>query len=69
MLHDWFQALADCNALPPHAARALIERGFVVLPGPVPDRTNGANGRRVRRRRSVRIRGGRENRQHDDARQ
>ena len=35
-MDDWFHALADCNALPPHAARALIERGFVVLPGPVP---------------------------------
>lgn len=35
-LDDWFHALADSNALPPNAACALSERGFVVLPGPVP---------------------------------
>lgn len=33
---DWFQALAAGTKLPPDAARELDERGFVVLPGPVP---------------------------------
>ena len=46
-MDDWFLALADCNALPPNANRALIGRCFVVLPGPVPGRTNGALGRRM----------------------
>jgi hypothetical protein len=35
-MDDWFDALADSNALPPNAACALSERGFVVLPGLVP---------------------------------
>jgi hypothetical protein len=35
-MDDWLHALADSNALPPNAACALSERGFVVLPGPVP---------------------------------
>jgi hypothetical protein len=36
-MDDWFHALAGCNALSTNAASALIERGFVVLRGPVPD--------------------------------
>ena len=35
-MDDWFHALADNNALPPDAAYELSERGFVVMPGPVP---------------------------------
>jgi len=33
---DWFNAIAAGQELPPNAARELQERGFVVLPGPVP---------------------------------
>lgn len=32
----WFSALAADGELPPDAARELHERGFVMLPGPVP---------------------------------
>ena len=35
-MDDWFSSLAAGGTLPPDAARALHERGFVVLPGPVP---------------------------------
>src|SRR5262245_60737553 len=35
-MDDWFSALAAGSELPPDAARELHERGFVVLPGPVP---------------------------------
>ncbi len=35
-MDDWFSSLAAGNALPPDSARALLERGFIVLPGPVP---------------------------------
>jgi len=35
-MDDWFGTLAVGAALPPDAARALHERGFIVLPGPVP---------------------------------
>jgi hypothetical protein len=35
-MDDWFSSLAAGSALPPDAARALLERGFIVLPGPVP---------------------------------
>jgi hypothetical protein len=35
-MDDWFGTLAAGSALPPDAARALHERGFIVLPGPVP---------------------------------
>ncbi len=37
-MDDWFSALAAGSELPPDAARELHERGFVVLPGPVPSR-------------------------------
>jgi hypothetical protein len=36
-MDDWFQALAARTELRPDAARELDERGFVVLPGPMPD--------------------------------
>ena len=35
-MDDWFSSLAAGGALPPNATRALHERGFIVLPGPVP---------------------------------
>jgi ectoine hydroxylase-related dioxygenase (phytanoyl-CoA dioxygenase family) len=35
-MDDWFSALAAGTDLSPDAAHALDERGFVVLPGPVP---------------------------------
>jgi ectoine hydroxylase-related dioxygenase (phytanoyl-CoA dioxygenase family) len=35
-MDDWFNALADYNALPPNTASVLSEHGFVVMPGPVP---------------------------------
>jgi ectoine hydroxylase-related dioxygenase (phytanoyl-CoA dioxygenase family) len=35
-MDDWFSALAAGTDLSPAAAHALDERGFVVLPGPVP---------------------------------
>jgi ectoine hydroxylase-related dioxygenase (phytanoyl-CoA dioxygenase family) len=35
-MDDWFSALAAADALKPDDARALDERGFIVLPGPVP---------------------------------
>ena len=35
-MDDWFGTLAAGSALPPDAARALHEGGFIVLPGPVP---------------------------------
>ncbi len=34
--HSWFNTLAAGTELSPDAARELDERGFVVLPGPVP---------------------------------
>lgn len=35
-MEDWFSAVAASSELSPDAARGLDERGFVVLPGPVP---------------------------------
>ncbi len=35
-MSDWFMTLAARSELPIHAASELQERGFVVLPGPVP---------------------------------
>src|SRR4051812_23330820 len=35
-MSDWFSALAAGSELPMDAASKLHERGFVVLPGPVP---------------------------------
>ena len=35
-MSDWFTRCATGDALPAHAASELDERGFVVLPGPVP---------------------------------
>jgi len=37
-MFDWFSALAAGSALPAGAASELHERGFVVSPGPMPDR-------------------------------
>jgi ectoine hydroxylase-related dioxygenase (phytanoyl-CoA dioxygenase family) len=34
-MDDWFRTLAARAELPPDTARELLERGFVVLPGPV----------------------------------
>ena len=35
-MSDWFSTLASGSELPMNAASKLQERGFVVLPGPVP---------------------------------
>ena len=35
-MSDWFRRLAAGSELPMEAASELQERGFVVLPGPVP---------------------------------
>lgn len=35
-MDDWFSTIAAASELSPDAARSLDERGFVVLPGPVP---------------------------------
>lgn len=36
MTHDWFDAIAAGSALTADAAEALLDAGFVVIPGPVP---------------------------------
>ncbi len=35
-MRDWFSTLAAESSLPGDAVSVLTERGFVVLPGPVP---------------------------------
>ena len=37
-MRDWFSTLAAKSSLPGDAVSDLAERGFVVLPGPVPPR-------------------------------